>query len=71
MALATTNFEVGLVQLAIQNGSVYSAQRPVAPTFAMLLGKDAEMQDNIISECPLASERTLCQTAMDIFHFGF
>jgi hypothetical protein len=49
MALATTNFEVGLVQLAIQNGSVYSAQRPVAPTFAMLLGKDAEMQDNIIS----------------------
>ena len=49
MALATTNFEVGLVQLAIQNGSVYSSQRPVAPTFAMLLGKDAEMQDNIIS----------------------
>lgn len=49
MALATTNFEVGLVQLAIQNGSVYSAQRPVAPTYAMLLGKDAEMQDNIIS----------------------
>ena len=49
MALATTNFEVGLVQLAIQNGSVFSSQRPVAPTFSMLLGKDAEMQDNIIS----------------------
>jgi hypothetical protein len=49
MALATTNFEVGLVQLAIQNGSVFSSQRPVAPTFSMLLGKDAEMQDNIIA----------------------
>ncbi len=49
MALATTNFEVGLVQLAIQNGSVFSSQRPVAPTYSMLLGKDAEMQDNIIS----------------------
>ena len=46
------NFEAGLVQLAIQNGSVYSVQRPVAPTFAMLLGKDPEMQDNIIANVP-------------------
>lgn len=46
------NFEVGLVQLAIQNGSVYSVQRPVAPTFSMLLGKDPEMMDNIISNVP-------------------
>ncbi len=52
MALATTNFEVGLVQLAIQNGSVYSAQRPVAPTYGLLLGKDAEMQNNIIANVP-------------------
>lgn len=46
------NFEAGLVQLAIQNGSVYSVQRPVAPTYAMLLGKDPEMQDNIIANVP-------------------
>ena len=46
------NFEAGLVQLAIQNGSVYSVQRPVAPTFAMLLGKDPEMRDNIIANVP-------------------
>ena len=46
------NFEVGLVQLAIQNGSVYSVQRPVAPTYSMLLGKDPEMQDNIIANVP-------------------
>ncbi len=52
MALATTNFEVGLVQLAIQNGSVYSSQRPVAPTYGLLLGKDAEMQNNIIANVP-------------------
>jgi hypothetical protein len=49
MALATTNFEVGLVQLAIQNGSVFSTARPVAPTFSMLLGVQPEMQDNLIS----------------------
>jgi hypothetical protein len=49
MALATTNFEVGLVQLAIQNGSVFSTARPVAPTFSMLLGVEPEMADNLIS----------------------
>jgi hypothetical protein len=49
MAIATTNFDAGLVQLAIQNGSVYSTQRPVAPTFAMLLGNQPEMSDNIIA----------------------
>ena len=49
MALATTNFEVGLVQLAIQNGSVFSTARPVAPTYSMLLGVQPEMQDNLIS----------------------
>jgi hypothetical protein len=52
MSLALSNFDAGLVQLAIQSGSVFSTARPVAPTYSLLLGMEPEMQENLISGAP-------------------
>lgn len=46
MAVATSNFDAGLVQLAVQSGRVIQYQRNVCPTLALALGKDPIMADN-------------------------
>lgn len=50
--LATTSptFNAGLVQLPIQRGEVLAAQLPVAPTFALLLGTQPVMSNNVIAK---------------------
>ncbi len=48
MAVATSNFDAGLVQLAVQSGRVIQYQRNVCPTLALALGKDPIMADNML-----------------------